>query len=444
MGMSSYSLSQHPRIFALALILGQLFFTISTAVGQEKNGSNSSVQQASSANGQEINGTNLPAQQGESQNSQQDSSNQTAWWDRDISPNVIPVKWWRLVLGLFIIFFGLLLKKIVESYILNWLGRLFAKTETDYDEKIFEAISKPLATFILIGSLHLAVYVLKPELAGIIKTSYTVAGGLMILWGIYRLIDVLAEFLAETLSRRDKTLSSQFMPLIRQTLRIATLILGTLTILSTVGVDVYGIVAGLGVGGLAIALAAQDTFANFIGAFNILTDRPFKVGDWIQIGDKVDGDVEEIGFRSTKVRTFGNTQLTVPNSFIAKEIVNNWSRMKKRRIKMTIGVTYDTKPEQMRDLLKRIEKVLQDDEGVNQDYMLVKFTDLGPSSLDIFLYYFSKSTVWKEYLELRERINLKIIEIVDEMGLEFAFPTQTIHIAREEDLQESKGADDIK
>ena len=234
------------------------------------------------------------------------------------------------------------------------------------------------------------------------------------------------------------------MPLIRQTLRIATLILGTLTILSAVGVDVYGIVAGLGVGGLAIALAAQDTFANFIGAFNILTDRPFKVGDWIQIGDKVDGDVEEIGFRSTKVRTFGNTQLTVPNSFIAKEIVNNWSRMKKRRIKMIVGVTYDTKPEQMRELLKRIEKVLQDDEGVNQDYMLVKFTDLGPSSLDIFLYYFSKSTGWKEYLELRERINLKIMEIVDEMGLEFAFPTQTIHIARDDDVQESKDAVDIK
>ena len=111
---------------------------------------------------------------------------------------------------------------------------------------------------------------------------------------------------------------------------------------------------------------------------------------------------------------------------------------------MIVGVTYNTKPEQMRELLKRIEKVLQDDEGVNQDYMLVKFTDLGPSSLDIFLYYFSKSTVWKEYLELRERINLKIMEIVDEMGLDFAFPTQTIHIARDDDAQESKNAVDIK
>jgi len=356
----------------------------------------------------------------------------TAWWKREIAPNVVPIQWWRLVVGMLIIFAGLLIKKMVESYVLKWLDTLFHKTKTDYDEKIFEAVSKPLATFILIGAGHLAVYVLKPELSGIIKTSYTVAGGLMVLWGIYRLIDVLAEFLAETLARRDKALSGQFMPLIRQTLRITTLILGGLTILSTVGVDVYGIVAGLGVGGLAIALAAQDTFANFIGAFNVLTDRPFKVGDWIQIGDKVDGDVEEIGFRSTKVRTFGNTQLTVPNSIIAKEIVNNWSRMKKRRIKMTIGVTYDTTPEQMEELLRRIETMLKEDEGVNQDYMLVKFTDFGPSSLDVFLYYFSKSTVWKEYLEVRQRINLGIMKIVDDMGLEFAFPTQTIHIADEE------------
>lgn len=373
--------------------------------------------------------TDLFAQENNGTPTEQADAEPTPWWDRDIDANLVPIKWWRLVVGMLVIFAGLFLKKMVESYVLKWLDNLFHKTKTDYDEKIFEAISKPLATFILIGALHLAVFVLKPELSAVIKTSYTVAGGLMILWGLYRLIDVLAEFLAETLARRDKTLSSQFMPLIRQTLRITTLILGGLTILSTVGVDVYGIVAGLGVGGLAIALAAQDTFANFIGAFNILTDRPFKVGDWIQIGDQVDGDVEEIGFRSTKVRTFGNTQLTVPNSFIAKEIVNNWSRMKKRRIKMTLGVTYATSPAQMRELLRRIEDLLKNDEGVNQDYMLVKFTNLGSSSLDIFLYYFSKSTVWKEYLEVRERINLEIMEIVADMGLEFAYPTQTLHIA---------------
>ena len=164
MCMSTCSLSLRARTFVLALILGQLFLTLSPAFGQEDNA------------------TNPPAQQDVRQNSPQEVNEPTAWWDRDISPNVVPVKWWRLVLGLFIIFFGLLLKKIVESYILSWPGRLFAKTETNYDEKIFEAISKPLATFILIGALHLALYVLKPELAGIIKTSYTVAGGLMILW----------------------------------------------------------------------------------------------------------------------------------------------------------------------------------------------------------------------------------------------------------------------
>ena len=184
-------------------------------------------------------------------------------------------------------------------------------------------------------------------------------------------------------------MKGQFTPMASRAMRIFIVIVGSLTVLATVGVNVTGLIGGLAVGGIAISMAATDTVANFIGTFNILTDKPYKVGDWISAGSEIDGTVEEIGFRSTKVRTFGKTLLTVPNGSINKANINNWSRMPKRRVKMTIGVTYDTTPAQMRQLLEQIETLLREDEGVDQEYMLVQFTDFGPSSLDIFLYYFT-------------------------------------------------------
>jgi MscS family membrane protein len=175
-------------------------------------------------------------------------------------------------------------------------------------------------------------------------------------------------------------------------------------------------------------MGSQDSVANLVGTLNILTDRPYKVGDWITVGGTIDGDVEEIGFRSTKIRMFDKTLMSVPNGKLAGETIKNWSRMPKRRIKMTLGLSYDTSASQMREALKDIEKILEEDEGVDQEYKLVQFTDYGASSLDVFLYYFSKSTVWKEYLDTRERVNLKIMDKVEELGLEFAFPTQTLHL----------------
>jgi MscS family membrane protein len=331
-----------------------------------------------------------------------------------------------------IIFLGFVIKRILVHYVEKSLAKFFETTKATWDDLIFEAVAKPLNAFITIGSIHLAVFLLVFRLDSfpedLIGKSYTVALGLVIIWGVYRMVDVLAHYLDEVAAGKDETIRGQFLPLIKQALRVFVIIIGSLTVLATVGVNIAGVLGGLAVGGLAISMAAKDTFANFIGTFNMLTDRPFKVGDWISVGDNIDGDVEAIGFRSTRIRTFGKTELTVPNGLLATEVINNWSRMPKRRVKMTIGITYDTKPDQMRKLLKRIEKILDEDEGVDQGYKLVQFTGFGASSLDIFLYYFTKSTVWKEYLDVRERINLKIMETVEDMGLDFAFPTQTIHV----------------
>ena len=284
----------------------------------------------------------------------------------------------------------------------------------------------------MIGAIHVASFLLVFNLTKfpteLIGKSYSVFLGLSIIWLVYRLVDVAAHYIDELVAKADEGLRGQFTPLIRRALRILVVIVGSLTILATIGINITGLFACMGIVGLAISMGSQDSVANLVGTVNILIDRPYKVGDWITVGSTIDGDVEEIGFRSTKIRMFDKTLMSVPNAKLAGETIKNWSRMPKRRIKMTLGLSYDTSASQMKEALKEIEKILEEDEGVDQDYKLVQFTDYGASSLDVFLYYFSKSTVWKEYLDTRERVNLKIMDKIEKMGLEFAFPTQTLHL----------------
>tara|TARA_Y100000589_G_scaffold169439_1_gene161105 strand:+ start:2287 stop:3561 length:1275 start_codon:yes stop_codon:yes gene_type:complete len=343
---------------------------------------------------------------------------------------------WQLVAAFLAILAGLIIKRIALKFLQTRIEKFVQQTEAEWDDQLFEAIIKPINTFVMIGAVHLAAFLLIFNLerfpTELIGKSYTIFLGFTIIWLIYRLVDVAAHYLDELMAKADEGLRGQFTPLIRRALRIVVVIIGTLTVLATIGVNITGLVALGGVLGLAFSMGSQDSVANLVGTINILTDRPYKVGDWITVGGSIDGDVEEIGFRSTKIRMFDKTLMTVPNGKLASETIKNWSRMPKRRIKMTLGLTYDTTPNQMREALKAIETILVEDEGVDQDYKLVQFTDFGPSSLDVFLYYFSTSTVWKEYLETRERVNLKIMDKLTEMGLEFAFPTQTLHLKGDE------------
>lgn len=352
--------------------------------------------------------------------------------EQNLGQKFLGISAWQFLAAFLTILVGLIFKRILVGYIEKKIETFVKKTEAEWDDLLFEAITKPVNAFIMIGAVHVAAFILVFNLenfpTNFIGKSYTVLLGLILVWGVYRLVDVVAHYLDELVSSKDEELKGQFVPLIKKALRIFVVVVGALTVLATIGVNITGLAALLSVGALAISMGAKDSVANLVGTVNILSDRPYKVGDWITVGSDIDGDVEEIGFRSTKIRMFDKTLMTVPNGTLATETIKNWSRMPKRRIKMTIGITYDATPDQIREALKRIETLLKEDEGVDQEYMLVQFTDFGPSSLDVFLYYFSKSTVWKEYLDTRERVNLKIMECLEEMGLELAFPTQTMHL----------------
>ena len=159
---------------------------------------------------------------------------------------------------------------------------------------------------------------------------------------------------------------------------------------------------------------------------SLVADRPFKVGDWIQVGNKVDGDVEEIGMRSTKVRTWSKSLMSIPNKVLANEMIENWSKMPKRRVKQYIGVTYSTPADSMHDLVEDIKQLLREDEGVQQDFILVNFTDFGDSSLQILVYYFTSTTAWLAHMDIRQRVNIKIMKAVEGRGASMAFPTRSL------------------
>ncbi|MBN1296169.1 mechanosensitive ion channel family protein [bacterium] len=341
------------------------------------------------------------------------------------------VAWNKVLASFFVLLFTLFVRKLFDRYLRRLMETLAQKTTSQYDDLLVDAISKPISAIIItIGTYYALLMLQLPNapynIRSFVDSTFRIAVSVLVIWMLYRLSNLLARFMTGLFSRADREMASQFAPLITQAVKVTILAVGILLVIQNLGYSVGSVLTGLGIGGLAVALAAQDTLANLFGTLVMLVDRPFQIGDWVQFKD-IDGNVESIGFRSTKVRTWSKSVKIVPNKLLTSEIIENWSKMPKRRVKMTIGVTYSSTPDKIVALRDSMEQILRDDSGVDPDYMLVYFNDFGPSSLELFVYYFTRSTVWKEYLETRQRINLKFLRAVEELGLSFAFPSQTLY-----------------
>lgn len=341
----------------------------------------------------------------------------------------------QYLLAFVIIVGATVLRRTLSGVVIRWLRRLAKRTATELDELVLDAIEKPLNVAILVAGLYGAVTVLglPAEPVDVRSFAYTTVRVLIIIdvaWLIFRLVDAIATYFAGVAARSESKLDDQLVPILRKSAKTFIGVLTVVFLVQNLGYSVASLLAGLGIGGLALALAAQDTLSNVFGAVTILIDRPFAVGDWIESGGQ-EGVVEEIGLRSTRIRTFGKTQLSIPNSMLANSVVNNWSRMPIRRVKMTVGVTYESTTDQMQKAVEGIRALLEAHPEVYQEFFLVNFTDFGASSLDIFVYYFTKTTVWAEYLAVRQDVNLKIMRLLETLGMEVAFPTRTIHMHSE-------------
>lgn len=321
-----------------------------------------------------------------------------------------------------------LLRRIVTTILFGFFKRLATRTQSTLDDKLFPSLEAPVAAFIAIVGAVAALKVLKfsEQADAVFGYASTVAFSLVFFWFFLRAFNTVLDHLHEVARSRQLGIAA-FMPWIKKALITLFVVFGVLLIAQGLGADVKAFLAGLGLGGLAFALAAQDTIANLFGSVVVAIDQPFKVGEAVQIGSNI-GVVEDIGLRSTKIRTLDKSLVIIPNKTVASEAITNLSRFTQRRVEQTLGLTYDTKPEQMEGILQDLRQLITADEGVEKESVVVCFNNYGASSLGILVVYLTLSPDFVNHLQIRERLNLAFMRAVAARGLSFAFPTQTVHL----------------
>jgi len=339
------------------------------------------------------------------------------------------VQVWQLVWSIGIVFITIVIAQLVGYVLHTRLALALARRNVPHGDRVVASAQRPMQGLIYLGGLMIAASVMsvgREHVWGIINKFGKVLLALMIVWLIDRMIDVVANVWIVKARTTSAKLDEHLIIMGRKTAKVVALILVVIMLLDTLEVDITALLTGLGIGGLAVALALQDTLANFFSSVYIMIDRPFKVGDRI-VMDGIDGFVEEIGFRSTRIRTLTKTQVTVPNKTLANANVDNITRMHKRRVTQTIGVTYETTAEQMEQVLEALRAVLQNDPGVDKEFIVVRFHDFGESSLNITVIYFACTADYQEYLAVRERVNLAFMRALARLGVSIAFPTRTVY-----------------
>ena len=252
----------------------------------------------------------------------------------------------------------------------------------------------------------------------------------------FRLVDAAADYWKQIAEETDSKLDDQLVPLARTSGKIFVGAIGAIFILQNLDINITSLIAGLGLGGLAVALAAQDTLKNLLGGATILADKPFQVGDWV-ILDDIEGTVEQVGFRSTRIRTFADSLITVPNARMTDTAVNNMGQRTWRRYYTTVGIAYHTDPDRIQAFVEGVRAIVRANDNMRHDYYIVELHSFGDSALNVMVYTFIGASTWNEELRTRHVFNLDIIRLAQELQVEFAFPTQTLHLAsRVEGAQE--------
>lgn len=343
--------------------------------------------------------------------------------------DVMGVELWQfLALGL-LVTLSLVARKVIRHLVLVRVRKLAEVLGQAWMMRLVDVCASPGATLVMAGLLRVSY----PALGLPQGAALFMAGAVRILvsigltWAAYSFVDVLADRMAERAALTESKLDDQLVPLIRKSLKVVAVIGGGLFILQNMQVDVGSLLAGLGLGGLAFALAAKDTLANFFGSIMIFIDRPFQIGDWVQAGGS-EGIVEEVGFRSTRIRTFYNSVVTLPNSIFTETKIDNFGAREYRRTFVTLNVTYDTTPEQVQAFVEGIRAVIEANAFTRKDYYEVHMSGFGPHSLDIMVYFFFKVDGWSEELRERHNVYLEILRLAQHLDVKFAFPTQTLHV----------------
>jgi MscS family membrane protein len=351
-----------------------------------------------------------------------------AWWKEDAHHQFDVI--WLEHMGVMFLLTGLVwgLWRLLRSK----LFRLTEKTKTQWDTIILNAISAPISVFIWLMPIFYLIESIAKDSSHFQYLAFNIPHSMVffvvVLWFLLRLVNGGEAYLM-TSDKRDQTTVSGLAHVVR----LAIIIIGVLTGLQQFGISLTGLLTFGGVGGLIVGLASKDLLSNFFGGLMLYLDRPFKVGDWISSPDKdIQGTVERIGLRMTMIRSFESRPIYVPNSVFSSIIVVNPSRMKNRRIYETIGLRYKD-ADKMRKVVARVKEMLENHPDIEpRAGIMVNFDAFADSSLNFFIYTFTKTINWSRYNDVKQDVMLKIVDIVYEEGADFAFPTRTIVLEKDE------------
>ena len=331
---------------------------------------------------------------------------------------------WAISLG--IVVGAIIVAKICYWAIGKYVKKITAKTKSNLDDLLVDKLEEPIVYAIGILGFYWGFQRLTfgENIDTFFAHIFTFIFTLNVTWLIVRTIDaIIVEYLTPMVSKSESDLDDQLLPLLRKLFKIILWALGIVIGLNNVGFDVGAVIAGLGIGGLALALAAQDTVKNIFGGIMVYVDKPFKVGDRIQIHG-YDGFVEEVGIRSTRLRTLEGRLVTLPNAHFSDEAVENVTLEPSRKVVVNLGLTYETSPEKMELAINILKEISAGNPDLEENH-LVSFNNWGDFSMGIMYIYFIKPT--SDILQTQTDINMAILKRFNAEGLDFAYPTQMIY-----------------
>ena len=324
----------------------------------------------------------------------------------------------------------------IRKALIKVLFKLLSKSDNDSDLSKFNSLlKKPLQYFFLLLVFYFSAMTIDSnaffglDFKFYISKTYDLLLLVTIFWSLNRAVDYVGYKLKNRALQTESKVDDQLIPFAVDIAKVLTVVLGIVMILGNIfNVNITALVTGLGIGGVAFALASKESLENLLGSFTIFFDKPFTVGDIVTLGG-VTGIVEKVGFRSTRIRTFDKSIVTVPNKNIISSELDNLGARPVRRVKFNIGLTYDTSVENIKNIVDDIQKLIDDHPMTNQDGK-VRFLNFGASSLDIMVLYYVNSPDWEVLIDTQQKINFQIIDIVNKYKCEFAFPSTSVYIEK--------------
>lgn len=332
--------------------------------------------------------------------------------------------------AIFVLLITYFLVKYVFGFVFKRLAALSGGDENGFAKVFLENVRMPLDVFAIVLGIYFAlVFTVSDEAAvAMLSRAIGIVFWCAVFWLVIIISDSVFGAVANKLGQRSAKSTANLVSFARRVVKVILLLIAVLSVLTNCGVNVNSIMASLGIGGVALAFASQDTIANFFGSVSIIIDRPFIVGDLVKTSS-AEGTVDAIGFRSTRIRTANKTVITIPNSVLAKDSVENFSKRNTRKVVQTIGLTYSTTADQMESIMADLRASISEIEGVSRrDGVSAEFCDFADSSLNVEIIYYTSKTDRAFYMATRRKVNLAIMRIVEKHGLSFAFPSTSLYI----------------